>query len=328
MAKKESVEKATGKVRKRKNGKRTMLSFDYAMKKLLRRKGNFAILEGFLSELLERDVRVKSILESESNRDDRNDKQTRVDVVAEEADGNLILVEVQYHFQIDYLLRILYGVSRTLVEYVRRGEPYGNIRKIYSVSILYFPEYHDEDEYVYHGKTIFSGKIWGKIMRLNEQEKKRFKVETAGDLYPEFYLLDVTNFDDEARSKLDEWVYYFKNSEIMDDFSAKGMKEARKHLDFEKLSPEEKRQYEKTIDEKLGWDSSINTAKEDGFEKGKEEGIEIGKEEGIEIGRHKERETLVLNLSGKGFSAEQIVELTNLSMETVADILQLELVSQ
>ena len=42
---------------------RTLVSFDWAAKKLLREKGNFDILEGFLSETLDEDVSVKSILE-------------------------------------------------------------------------------------------------------------------------------------------------------------------------------------------------------------------------------------------------------------------------
>jgi hypothetical protein len=39
---------------------RTVLSFDYAMKKLLRQKSNFKILEGFLSELLGKDIFINS----------------------------------------------------------------------------------------------------------------------------------------------------------------------------------------------------------------------------------------------------------------------------
>ena len=42
--------------------KRKLISFDWAMKKLLRSKANFKILEGFLSELLKEDVRIQEIL--------------------------------------------------------------------------------------------------------------------------------------------------------------------------------------------------------------------------------------------------------------------------
>ena len=47
---------------------RNMVSFDWAMKRLLRNKANFEVLEGFLSELLRRKIIVMSIGESESNK--------------------------------------------------------------------------------------------------------------------------------------------------------------------------------------------------------------------------------------------------------------------
>ena len=51
----------------------TLIRFDWAIKKLLRDKANFGILEGFLSELLGYDVFIIEVLESESNKDDEND---------------------------------------------------------------------------------------------------------------------------------------------------------------------------------------------------------------------------------------------------------------
>ncbi|MDR2824204.1 MAG: Rpn family recombination-promoting nuclease/putative transposase, partial [Prevotellaceae bacterium] len=140
-----------------KNNIRTVLSFDYAMKKLLRQKSNFKILEGFLSELLGRDIFIKNILESESNQDAFDDKQTRVDILAQDTKGELMIVEVQYQFEIDYFMRMLYGVSRNVVDFLSKGDNYGEIKKIYSINILYFNKFNNENEYIYHGKTEFKG---------------------------------------------------------------------------------------------------------------------------------------------------------------------------
>ncbi len=52
------------------------IRFDWAIKRLLRNKANFVVLEGFLSELLKFDVRIQEILESESNRQHPYDKAT------------------------------------------------------------------------------------------------------------------------------------------------------------------------------------------------------------------------------------------------------------
>ena len=60
---------------------RKLVSFDWAMKKLLRSKANFDILEGFLSELLKEDIKIIEILESEGNKETFDDKYNRVVVV-------------------------------------------------------------------------------------------------------------------------------------------------------------------------------------------------------------------------------------------------------
>ena len=48
---------------------RKLVRFDWAIKTILRNKANFSILEGFLSELLKTDVKIKELLESESNKE-------------------------------------------------------------------------------------------------------------------------------------------------------------------------------------------------------------------------------------------------------------------
>ena len=46
---------------------RPIISFDYAIKDILRDKANYDILSGFLTELLEKPVTVQEVLESEGN---------------------------------------------------------------------------------------------------------------------------------------------------------------------------------------------------------------------------------------------------------------------
>ena len=82
--------------------KRSLVSFDWAIKRLLRSKVDFIILEGFLSELLKVEVRIKSILESESNKTDKYDRHNKSDLLCENDRGELIIIEVQFHREIDY----------------------------------------------------------------------------------------------------------------------------------------------------------------------------------------------------------------------------------
>ena len=135
---------------------RKLISFDWAMKRLLRSKANFEILEGFLSELIREDITILEILESESNKEDRADKFNRVDLKVRNKKNEIIIIEVQYEREIDYLQRLLYGTSRVVTEHIKENEPYSKIVKVISVNILYFNLGQGED-YIYHGTTSFQG---------------------------------------------------------------------------------------------------------------------------------------------------------------------------
>jgi len=55
----------------------TLMSFDWAIKTVLREKANFDILEGFLSALLREAIEVEELLESESNQEEERAKFNR-----------------------------------------------------------------------------------------------------------------------------------------------------------------------------------------------------------------------------------------------------------
>ena len=124
--------------------KSSLVRFDWAIKRLLRQKSNFVVLEGLLSTLLGEDVVIVRILESE-------DKFNPVDVLAENDKGELVIIKVQNNRELDYFHRMLYGRSKTVTEYIHEGEKYGTIKKIYSVNIIYC--LGQGKDYVYHGKT-------------------------------------------------------------------------------------------------------------------------------------------------------------------------------
>jgi hypothetical protein len=62
--------------------KSNYIRFDWAIKRLLRQKANFVVLESFLSSLLNETVRIERILESEGNKDTEDDKFNRLDMLA------------------------------------------------------------------------------------------------------------------------------------------------------------------------------------------------------------------------------------------------------
>ena len=118
------------------------------------------------------------MLESESNQEDEDDKQNRVDVLAEDEKGELYLIEVQNESETAYFQRMLFGTSKLVTEYINRGQNYENIRKIYSVNIVYF-NLGGGSDVVYHGKTEFRGIHNNELLSLSPFQKQKFKVEAV-----------------------------------------------------------------------------------------------------------------------------------------------------
>ena len=94
--------------------KNNLIRFDWAIKRLLRNKADYTVLEGFLSVLLNDDIKIVNINESEGNMEHADDKFNRVDILVENSGGELMIVEVQNSFEVDYLLRMLFGVSKAV----------------------------------------------------------------------------------------------------------------------------------------------------------------------------------------------------------------------
>jgi predicted transposase/invertase (TIGR01784 family) len=226
---------------------RKLISFDWAMKRLLRSKANFEILEGFLSELTREDITILEVLESESNKEDRVNKFNRVDLKVRNAKNEIIIIEVLYEVEFDYLQKILYGTSRVITEHIEEKEPYSKVVKVISVNILYFDLGQGED-YIYHGTTSFQGLHTHDELSLDEAQQGLYGKKKICELFPEYYLIRINSFDNLAKDPLDEWIYFLKNEEIKDSFKAKGLQKAKEQLDMLKLPEDERLEYNRYID--------------------------------------------------------------------------------
>jgi len=231
------------------------IRFDWAVKKILRSKANFGILEGFLSELFLEDVKIKTLLSEEGNKETEDDKSNRVDILIENTKGEIIIVEIQNTREIDYLFRVLYGTSKAITEYMKEGSPYSMVKKIITISVVYF-NFGQGKDYLYKGETRFEGINQHDIFELSDEQKALFSKETVTDIFPFHYLIRVNQFDDIAKNTIDEWIYFFKNSEIPDNFNAKGLAEAREKLKTINMSSKQLADYSRYL-ERLSSDASI-----------------------------------------------------------------------
>jgi PD-(D/E)XK nuclease family transposase len=287
---------------------RTLISFDWALKRLLRQKANFGILEGFLSVLLKRDIVILNLLESESNADDNEQKINRVDMLVENEDKERIIIELQFSKEFDYFQRILFATSKHLTETLQKGKPYQDIKKVFSVNLIYFDLGHGTD-YVYHGKTEFIGIHKHDVLGLSVRQKELFLKDNVYEIFPEYYVIKINNFDNVAKDGLDEWIYYFKNNEIKDDFNARGLAEVRNQLIFDDLNDKERQAYKQYEKDLLSQKSTIFTARVEG----KAEGLA----EGLAAGEYQAKLETAQKMKVKGFDNEVIAELTGLSLDEV-----------
>ncbi|KXX67154.1 Rpn family recombination-promoting nuclease/putative transposase [Flammeovirga sp. SJP92] len=283
---------------------RNLIRFDWAMKRLLRNKADYSVLEGFLSELMKEDVSIESILESESNQQIEVDKYNRVDILVKNEKGELVIIEIQNQLEYDYFQRMIYGSSKAVTEYIALGESYKQVKKVYSVNIVYFDLGQGED-YVYHGRTYFEGIHKKDQLTLSAKQKILMSGKsTPSDLFPEFYVIKVNQFNDIAQDSLDEWIYYFKNNEIKETFKAKGLLKAKELLRVDQLSSEEQAKYKLHLKNLRDEASRLFTLKADAeFEVENRKALQIAK-----------------TLKDDGFPLEAIAKSTGLTIEEIKEL--------
>ncbi len=302
------------------------IRFDWAMKRLLRQKANFGILEGFLTTLLGMQVKIKNMLESESNQEDESDKYNRVDMLAENEKGELFLIEVQNNTEYAYFQRMLFGTSKLVTEYIKKGEGYENIRKVYSVNIVYFSLGKGTD-IVYHGKTEFRGIHNGDLLELTPFQRQKFDVDAVSDLYPEYYILKVNDFDRVAKNSLEEWVYYLNTGDVPQGATAPGMEEVKEQLTIDRMNKSERSAYYKHLDNIVILRSNIYTEREEGRlegeaigrAKGEAIGRAEGRAEGEAIGRKKNALETAGKMKSLGLPVDTIVQITGLTEQEVEE---------
>lgn len=286
-----------------------LIRFDWAIKRILRNKVDYCIVEGLLTVLLGRQIRIKSLLESEGNKETESDKFNRVDILAEDEKGELMIFEIQNNRELDYFHRMAYGTSKVLSEYLKEGEPYEKIRKVYSINIVYF-SLGQGDDYAYRGTTQFvSMHDENDILKLSAAQRKAFGCDMPSDVFPEYYLLRVDKFDKLATTPLDEWISFLKTSEIPVTFNAPGLPEARERLRVDSLSDEEKKDYHRMM-ENLRYQRSV-------IKTGREEGREEGLIEGRKEGRRESMIQIAQNMKKEGLSVSLIVKMTGLAEEEI-----------
>ena len=286
--------------------------FDWAIKRLLRQKANFDVLEGFLTVFLGEKVTILEILESESNQLSAEDKFNRVDIKARNSKDEIIIIEIQNTRELYYLERILYGVAKAITEHISLGETYYKVKKIYSISVLYF-DIGKGNDYLYYSQNHFVGVHTGDHLQVNVKERDAIVSRMPAEIFPEYVLIRVNEFDKVAVTPLEEWMKYLKDGTIRPDTTAPGLSEAREKLKYFSMPPKERMAYDEYLSAVMIQNDVLDSAKLEG----KIEGRAEGRAEGLAEGQAKEKVAIARNLKSLGLSTAQIAQATGLTEEEV-----------
>ena len=276
------------------------IRFDWAVKRMLRDKANFAVLEGLITVLTGEVVKIEELFEGVGSRDLADDKFNRVDIKAKNVKGEIILVEMRITRELYYRQRIVLGIPKALTEHNEFDLMYENAKKVYSINILYF-DLGKGSDYLYHGKTVFTGVHTNDRLEVNTKEADELRMRVPEDIFPEYYIIRVNEFNSVATTPIEEWLDYLKNNRIKDDTSTPGLKEARQKLLYMTMSDKERRAYDAHMDDIMVKNDVLDTAKREGRAEGRAEGIML----------------TAKNLKSMGFSISDIMNATGLSEDDI-----------
>lgn len=287
------------------------IRFDWAMKRLLRNKANFVIIEGLLTTLLNEKIVILKLLEVDNNKEDQSNNYFRVDMLVKNSKGEIILIELQNNNEYAYFQRILFETSNLVTEYINKGDGHYKIQKVYCVNILYFSLGNGNDT-IYHGKKELKGIHNNDVLELFPFQKQTFKVDTNNQRYPEYYILKVNGFNQVDNNPLEEWIYYLNTGNISESASAPGLIEAREQLRLDKMTKVELAAYYRYLDNLVILKDNIIA----GREERRAENYEIGWKEG----REEAAKEVTRNMKSLHIPSEIISQVTNLSIEEIQNL--------
>ncbi|MCC8071469.1 MAG: PD-(D/E)XK nuclease family transposase [Bacteroidales bacterium] len=298
------------------SGHKDYVWFDWAVKHILRDKANFAILEGFISVMIGQEMHIIELLESEGNQDTPYSKFNRVDIKARNHRGETVIIEVQNIREMDFLERMLFGAASAVTEQVSLGRHYGDIRKVYTISIVYFGLGEGED-YLYHGQTVLKGVHTHDQLRINRKERDALVSCSPEDIFPEYYLVRVKKFkyNSLATAPIEQWMNYLKTGIIGPNDTAPGLEEARQKLLYDAMDKAGQKAYRDHLLDIRTQQEAIDDSRAEGYGEGFDHGFEKGKEKGIEKGREAERMDMAKAMLASGMSPAEVCRIARIPLE-------------
>ncbi len=296
----------------------SLISFDYAIKYLLKDKGDYSIVEGFISALLKtkgyKDVKIIALLESESNKEDSKSKRSLADVIVEDQDHNKYIIEIERSVKDSFIHKSCFNTSRLIVDNLAQREDYTQIVKVFHISLLYFP-IGSGSGVIYHGKTIIHEIETQEKLSVHIKNKETNEFFDAMNILPEYFYISVPLFNDRLEKEIDDWLYVMKHDEVPETFHSPYMQQVHEKLNILKMTPSERSNYSYYRKKIYNDRDELEAAESRGIEKGREEGIEKGRAEGkVEV---------ALEMLTDNESDEKIIKYAKISLEELMQLKKL-----
>jgi predicted transposase/invertase (TIGR01784 family) len=291
-----------------------LISFDYAIKYLLKDKGDYEIVEGFISALLKsqgyKDVKIVALLDTESNKEDKMGKRSLADLVVEDADHHKYIIEIERNIKDTFVHKACFNTSRLIVDSIAQNIEYDHIVKVFHITLLYFPVGKGA---IHHGKTIIREMETNEKLNLHMMNPKTDETFDATDIFPEYFFISIPQFDDRLEQEIDDWLFVMKYDDVPSTFHSPYMKKVAERLSVLKMTAEERNKYysykKKLCDEK----EELRAAEAKGRAEGQAEGEAKGKAEG-------KTEAIIImakRMLELGLSIEEISKVTTLPVSEI-----------
>jgi len=228
------------------NNDKPLVSFDYAIKYLLKDKGDYGIVEGFISALLKtkgyKDIKIVALLETESNKEDSKSKRSLADLIVEDEDHHKYIIEIERNVKDSFIHKAFFNTSRLIVDNLAQREDYTQIIKIFHISLLYFPIGNGNGA-IYHGKTIIHEIETNEKLSVHIKNQETGEVFDATDILPEYFYISVPLFNDRLEKEIDDWLHVMKYDEVPKNYHSPYMVQVAEKLSILKMTPEERANY-------------------------------------------------------------------------------------
>ena len=325
-----------------------LISFDYAIKYLLKDKGDYEIVEGFISALLKTRgysaVKIIALLESESNKEDPKDKRSIADLIVEDENHHKYIIEIERNLKRSFVHKACFNTARLIVDNLAQREDYTQITKVFHISLLYFP-IDKRNGSIYHGTTIIHEIESNERLKVHITDPKTHEEFDATDIFPEYFFISVPQFNErliKELTEMDEWLYVMKHEKVPENYHSPYMQQVSDKLKILRMTEGERSAYtfymKKVYNDRDELEAALMKGEAEGLAKGlakglaegeakgKAEGLAEGeakgKAEGLAEGELQAKRGIALKMMSRNMDDASVMELSGLTHTEFAALKQ------